>query len=447
METFSILAISLLAFSLICLVIIYLYLQNKIKKIRHNNNELEDSLHSVQLENASLKSENESVTREKALREQKLEEIINELNLANKDLSARNQDIIHYKEKLSDKDKEFAEQKEQLKTEFKNLANEILEEKTKKFTEQNSFRLDEILKPFNDKIQRFEKKVEDTYEKGLKDQTDLQAELKKLHDLNLKISQEANNLTRALKGDVKKQGNWGEMILEKILERSGLRKGIEYETQVSLNNEEGRRFQPDVIVNLPDDKHIVIDSKVSLVAYELLTNSEDEDARQKHLKDHIFSMRKHVKELNEKNYSGAKGINSPDFVLMFVPVEASFSIAVQEDNEIFNEAWANRIVIVSPTTLLATLMTIASIWKQDNQTKNALDIADEGAKLYDKFIGFIDDFIKIGDRLDSAKDLHNQALKKAKTGSGNLVNRIEKMRILGLKTRKQLPESLKDHES
>jgi len=237
------------------------------------------------------------------------------------------------------------------------------------------------------------------------------------------------------------------MILEKILERSGLRKGVEYDTQVSLSSEDGKRIQPDVIVNLPDDKQIVIDSKVSLLAYDSLVNSEDEDARQQHLKEHVLSLRKHVKELSEKNYSGAKTIHSPDFVLMFVPVEASFSLAVQADQEIFNEAWSQKIVIVSPTTLLATLMTIASIWKQENQTKNALDIADEGAKLYDKVIGMVEDFIKLGDRLDNAKDLHTQAMKKAKTGTGNLINRIEKMKALGLKTKKQLPESLKDYES
>ena len=348
---------------------------------------------------------------------------------------------------MSEKKKEYEEQRNMLSLEFKNLANEILEEKTRKFTEQNSSRLSEILTPFNERIQGFERKVEDTYQKSLKDQTDLQAELKKLQDLNVKISQEANNLTKALKGDVKKQGNWGEMILDKILERSGLRKGIEYDTQVSLMSDTGKRIQPDVIVSLPDDKHIVIDSKVSLVAYEKLANAEDEDLRQQYLKEHIVSLRKHVKELSEKNYSNALGIHSPDFVLMFVPVESSFSIAVQADQEIFNDAWLHRIVIVSPTTLLATLMTISSIWKQETQTKNALDIAEEGAKLYDKMIGMIEDFVKIGDQLDKAKDMHNQTMKKAKTGTGNIINRIEKMKSLGLKTRKQLPDGVKGHES
>ncbi len=446
METFSVYTVIIIFLLFVSLVTLFLFDRDR-KKLRIMKTDLETKLYEKQIENAGLIRENLTVSGDKEKREEQLDELRNELGRINNELSARNQDIIHYQEKLSSKDKEFAEQRNQLTVEFKNLANDILEEKTKKFTEQNSTRLSEILSPFNEKIQGFEKKVEDTYQKSLRDQTDLQAELKKLQDLNVKISQDANNLTKALKGDVKKQGNWGEMILEKILERSGLRKGIEYDTQVSMLSEAGKRIQPDVIVSLPDNKHIVIDSKVSLVAYEKLTSSEDEDLRQQFLKEHIVSLRKHVKELNEKNYSQALGINSPDFVLMFVPIEASFSLAVQADQEIFNDAWLNRIVIVSPTTLLATLMTIASIWKQENQTKNALEIADEGAKLYDKMIGMIEDFVKIGDQLDRAKDLHTQTMKKAKTGTGNVVNRIEKMKSLGLKTRKHLPEAVKDHES
>ncbi len=428
-------------------VVIFLIFRVNRAKQNLRIKEIEDELQSLNFEKSRFQGEKESILKEKGNLEGQLEGFRADVIKLNSDLAARKQDIIHYQEKLKDKDSEFEEQRKRMTIEFKNLANEILEEKTKKFTEQNSSRLSEILKPFNEKIQGFERKVEDTYQKSLKDQTDLQAELKKLQDLNVKISQEANNLTRALKGDVKQQGNWGEMILEKILERSGLRKGIEYKTQVSLNSEDGKRIQPDVVVSLPDEKHIIIDSKVSLVAYEQLVNSENEEERQRYLKEHILSMRKHVKELSEKNYSSARGIHSPDFVLMFVPVEASFSIAVQADQEIFNEAWSRHIVIVSPTTLLATLMTITSIWKQENQTKNALDIADEGARLYDKVIGLVEDFIKIGERLDSAKEFHSSTMKKAKTGTGNLINRIEKMKSLGLKTRKQLPDSFKDYES
>lgn len=447
METFSaytaIVVIGLF-FALLVSIAYFLWKQNKNLVDRKK---LEVDLHRVEVENAGLLRENETVNSEKEGRELQIQNIRNELDLHKSELAARKQDIIHFQEKISEKEKDIEIQNKRMAVEFRNLANDILEEKTKRFTEQNSTRLNEILQPFNEKISGFERKVEDTYQKSLKDQTDLQAELKKLQDLNVKISQEANNLTRALKGDVKKQGNWGEMILEKILERSGLRKGIEYDTQVSLDSDDGKRIQPDVVVFLPDNKHVIIDAKVSLVAYDNLVNSEDEEMRQKYLKEHIISLRKHVKELSDKNYSNAKGIQSPDFVLMFVPIEASFSLAVQADQDIFNYAWASRIVIVSPTTLLATLMTISSIWKHENQTKNALAIADEGAKLYDKMMSLIEDLVKIGDQLDRAKDLHNETIKKAKTGSGNLVTRIEKMKSLGLKTKKQLPESFKNHES
>jgi len=447
MYTFSVLAGIIILISITAIVIISLYFRAREKKLILQKAEAESNLRDQQIENAGLKRENESVRLEKTSLEKQLDEIRKDLIQINSDLAARKQEIIHYQDAIKNKNQEFEEQRNKLTSEFKNLANEILEEKTRKFTEQNSVRLDEILKPFNEKLHGFERKVEDTYQKTLRDQTDLQAELKKLQDLNVKISQEANNLTRALKGDVKKQGNWGEMILEKILERSGLRKGIEYETQVSMVSEDGRRIQPDVVVYLPDNKQIIIDAKVSLIAYEHLVNADDEDDRQRYLKEHIISLRKHVRELSEKSYSDAKGINSPDFVLLFVPVEASFSLAVQADHEIFNEAWANRIVIVSPTTLLATLMTIASIWKQENQTRNALEIAEEGARLYDKVIGLVEDFIKLGEKLDSARDIHSQAMKKAKTGTGNIINRIEKMKSLGLKTKKHLPESLSDYES
>ncbi len=447
METFSAFAAVIVIGLFACVLFVFFYFRAQMRRIGLKKEIVEKDLQKNQIENAGLRSENVTVLKDKKKVEEQLEVSRSELSRNSSELAARNQDILHYEEKLSEKEKEYEEQRNKLSLEFKNLANEILEEKTRKFTEQNSSRLSEILTPFSERIQGFERKVEDTYQKSLKDQTDLQAELKKLQDLNVKISQEANNLTRALKGDVKKQGNWGEMILDKILERSGLRKGIEYDTQVSLMSDTGKRIQPDVIVSLPDDKHIVIDSKVSLVAYEKLANAEEEDLRQQYLKEHIVSLRKHVKELSEKNYSHALGIHAPDLGLMFVPVEASVSIAVQADQEIFNDAWLHRIVIVSPTTLLATLMTIASIWKQENQTKNALDIAEEGAKLYDKMIGMIEDFVKIGDQLDKAKDMHNQTMKKAKTGTGNIINRIEKMKSLGLKTRKQLPDGVKDHES
>ncbi|MBT3244310.1 MAG: DNA recombination protein RmuC [Bacteroidetes bacterium] len=388
---------------------------------------------------------------EETIRQEKKIEGINRENLElHKDLVSKNENLLFLKEKLGKQTEEFDKTRKTLQIEFKNLANDILDEKTRKFTEQNSVRLNEILVPFKDQISGFEKRVEDTYQKSLKDQTDLQAELKKLQDLNVKISEEANNLTRALKGDVKKQGNWGEMILERILERSGLNKDEEYTTQESLLTDDGRRIQPDVIIHLPDNKHILVDSKVSLIAYNQYLSTEDTEEQKTHIKEHLGSIKRHVKELSEKNYQNAKGIQSPDFVLLFMPMEASFSIAVKEDPGLFNEAWERHIVIVSPTTLLATLMTIASIWKQENQTKHAVKIAEEGAKLYDKFVSFLDDLDKLGERLDGARRMYDDSMKKLKTGRGNLISKVENLKKMGVRSKsgnKKLPASFEDYES
>ena len=327
-------------------------------------------------------------------------------------------------------------------TEFENIATKILKQNTLDFSASNQKNITELLSPLKEKIQVFEKKVEDTYEKGLKDQTDLKAELKKLHDLNLKISDEANNLTKALKGDVKKQGNWGEMILERILERSGLTEGREYSKQVNVLAENGQRFQPDVVIHLPDQKHIVVDSKVSLVAYERLVNASLEKDRQVFVKEHLQSVRSHIKMLSEKHYQHAQGFNSPDFVLLFIPIESSFSTAVQEDQELFLYAWDNKVVLVSPSTLLATLRTIASIWQQENQTRNALEIARQSGALYDKFVAFMADMESIGKSIDSSRKAYDLAANKLYTGSGNLVKRAETIRKLGAKTTKELPQEM-----
>mgnify|MGYP001576594271 CR=1 FL=1 len=327
-------------------------------------------------------------------------------------------------------------------TEFENLANKIFEDKSKKFTEQNKTNLENILNPLKENITKFEKKVDDTYKAEASERNSLKGEIKSLVTLNKQISEEANNLAKALKGDSKKQGNWGEIILEKVLERSGLQKGVEYEMQVSFTAEDGKRVQPDVIIHLPDKKHIVIDSKVSLVAYESYVNAQTEEEQERNLQAHITSVKNHIKGLSEKNYQALEQLNTPDFVLLFMPIESSFSLAVQADNEIFNFAWEKKIVIVSPSTLLATLRTIASLWKQERQTKNALEIAEEGGKLYDKFVLFVDDLISIGKKMDEAKTNYSEAMKKLHDGTGNLVRRAEKMKTLGAKTTKELPKNL-----
>ncbi|MEA1876388.1 MAG: DNA recombination protein RmuC [Bacteroidota bacterium] len=404
--------------------------------------ELELDLSRIQTEKIGLSDENTRLNG-------KLDAVSKEnINLL-QNLASSKESIVHLNEKLENQARDIEKTQKSLQTEFKNLANDILEEKTKKFTEQNSKRLDDILIPFKNQMTGFEKRVEDTYQKTLKDQTDLQVELKKLQDLNIKISQEANNLTRALKGDVKKQGNWGEMILERVLERSGLAKGVEYEVQESFATDEGKRIQPDVVIHLPEKKHILIDAKVSLVAYNELVNTDNADDEADYLKNHLISIRKHVKELAEKNYQNTKGIQSPDFVLMFIPIEASFSVAVKEDPSLFNEAWEKHIVIVSPTTLLATLMTIASIWKQENQTKNAIKIADEGAKLYDKFVHFLEDLDKLGEKLNAASKHYDDSMRKLKTGKGNLISKVEGLKLLGVRSKnktRSIPESLADYD-
>lgn len=350
-------------------------------------------------------------------------------------------------EKIVEQRKEISEMQKKLTTEFENIANKILDEKSEKFTKQNKDNLDIILTPFKDKIISFEKKIEETYDKEKRDKDDLRVEVKKLFELNSKISLEAENLTKALKGDVKKQGNWGEMILEKILERSGLTKDLEYRKQFSTTNSEGSTIQPDFVVLLPESKHIIIDSKVSLVAYEAYVNTADETARQVILKQHLDSVRTHIKGLSDKSYHSSTEFDTPEFVLMFIPIESSFSLAVQADADLFNFAWEKRIVLVSPSTLFATLRTISNIWKQEKQNKNALEIARLAGTMYDKFVLFVDDLDEIEQRITQTRKAYDAAYNKLKTGSGNLIRTSEKIKDLGARASKSLPENLLDKES
>ena len=355
-------------------------------------------------------------------------------------------ELEYAKKQLTEKAQELEQIQKRLTIEFENVAHKILKEHSAEFTSLNQKNIGEILSPLKEKIMTFEKKVEESYEKSLRDQTDLKVELKKLQELNNKISTDAQNLTQALKGDVKKQGNWGEVILERVLERSGLTLGREYEREVADENSDGKQIRPDVIIHLPDKKHLIVDSKVSLVAYERLVNEQSDELRAQHLADHLKSLRSHIKMLSDKHYPTAKNLNSPDFVLLFLPIESSFSIAIQEDQELFNYAWDNKVVIVSPSTLLASLRTIASIWKQENQTKNALEIASLGASLYDKFVNFVLDLEKVGKGIETAQSNYNNALNKLQTGKGNLIRTSEKLKDLGIKTQKALPDYLIEDE-
>ncbi|MBX2965237.1 MAG: DNA recombination protein RmuC [Cyclobacteriaceae bacterium] len=368
----------------------------------------------------------------------------------NKKLESEHAKVIELTDKLAEsrsdtkhveeKRKELESIHTKLTSEFKNLANEIFEEKNKKSKEN----LGEILNPLKEKIQEFEKKVEESHKENLMNNSALKQELLNLKDLNLQMSKEAESLTRALKGDNKAQGNWGEFILERILEKSGLRKGEEYEMQESHTTEEGRRYQPDVVVKLPDNKNLIIDSKVSLTAYERYVSDDNEEEKSLVLKQHILSLRNHIKGLSEKNYQKLYNIGGLDFVLLFIPIEPAFSLAVQNDQQIFLDAYDKNIVMVSPSTLIATLRTIASIWKNENQNRNALEIARQGGDLYDKFVNFTNDLIKVGEQLKTTKKSYDDAMSKLSDGKGNLIGRVHKLKELGAKTSKQLDARLVD---
>jgi DNA recombination protein RmuC len=367
-----------------------------------------------------------------------------ELDSARVRLGGAEEHFKNQKEKLDEKQKELDGMQKKLTTEFENIASRLLEEKSKKFTEQNKTNLDGILNPLKDRIKEFESKVDQTYKAELAERVTLKTEIKNLIDLNKQISLEANNLAVALKGNNKQQGNWGEVILEKILERSGLIKDQEYKTQLSAITEEGRRQQPDVTIFLPDNKHLIIDAKVSLVAYEACVNALNDIDRERYIKDHIISVRSHIKILSDKNYQALGGINTPDFVLLFVPIESSFSIAVQADLELFDFAWSRKIVIVSPSTLLATLRTVSSVWKQERQSRNVMEIANQSGKLYDKFVGFMEDMERIAKNIELTRTAYDSAFGKLKNGNGNLISSVEKIRKLGAKTTKLLPDKFLD---
>ena len=351
-------------------------------------------------------------------------------------LMAENQSLL---EKLEKQKAEFEELQRRLTLEFENIAARILRQNATEFRENNLKTLGDILTPFKERIQSFEKQVQETYNLELRDKASLQQEVKGLFELSKKLSEEANNLTRALKGDVKKQGNWGEVILERVLERSGLTKGVEYEMQYSVKSNEGDVLRPDVVIRLPENKHIIVDSKVSLVAYEQFVSAELSEEKERHLKAHVESIRNHIKGLAEKSYQNADGIDSPDFVLLFMPIEPAFSAAVQLDMDLFNFAWERKIVIVSPSTLLATLRTVSSVWKHEKQTQNALEIARQGGEMFDKFTAFLKDIESIGEQIDKLEKVYGEAKKKLSDGKGNLINRARKLEQLGAKTSKAFP--------
>lgn len=372
-----------------------------------------------------------------------------EVQTLSESITRYREQIAHLQTTLEQESKQSAEKlellqqaREQMSLEFKFIANEILEDKSRRFTASNRESISEILKPLNEKIQHFEKKVEDTYDRESKERFSLEKEIRSLKELNTRISEDAVNLTNALKGENKTQGTWGEVILESILEKSGLVKGREYETQVSLRAEDGSRSQPDVIVHMPEKKHVIIDAKVSLKAYESFCSESDQERRAEFLLQHVQSVRSHVKALSSKDYQNLMTLNSLDFVLLFMPVEAAFSVAVQQDGGLFTDAFEKNIILVGPSTLLATLRTIQNIWRYEQQSQNAIEIASAAGALYDKFVAFVSDLEDVGGRIEAAQKSYEKAHNKLVSGKGNLITRIEKLKQLGARTSKKHTEQV-----
>ena len=425
---YILIAIVILAFGFI---IGKLFYKNKYEKIAFDL----DIRNKLLLED---KDRNENII--KALNEEK-----SILNTEKHDIDIRlTQKVSEFnnlEEKLNDNKNEVEKLQEKFTKDFEILANKILEEKSSKFTEQNQENIKRILNPLQEKIQTFEKKVEDTHKESIDYHAALRQQILGLKDLNLQMSKETVNLTKALKGDSKTQGNWGELVLERVLEKSGLEKDREYFVQQSFVNDKGKRILPDVVIHLPDNKKMVIDSKVALTAYEQYVNAEEDIDKEKYIKEHVNSLKRHIEQLSEKKYEDIYKIESPDFVLLFIPIEPAFAVALNADNQLYNKAFEKNIVIVTPTTLLATLRTIDSMWNNEKQQKNAIEIAVQAGRLYDQFINLTDDLIKVGNQLKTVQGSYDSSMKKL-TGTGNLIKKVENIKKLGAKGTKNFNDKL-----
>lgn len=354
-------------------------------------------------------------------------------------LTRKEVDFDNLLQRNKEQKEEVEKLQEKFSKDFQLLANKILEEKSKKFTDQNETNIKNILHPLQEKIKSFEKRVEDSNKESITRHSAMVEQLKNLQELNVQITKEASNLTKALKGDTKMQGNWGEMVLERVLEKSGLKKGSEYSVQNSFSTADGKRVLPDVIIHLPGDKKMIVDSKVSLIAFERFVNEEDEVQKSIWVKEHVNSIKKHVDQLSAKNYHSLYEMESPDFVLLFIPLEPAFAVALQQEPQLYNVAFEKNIVIVTPSTLLATLRTIDSIWQNDRQHKNAVDIAKQAGRLYDQFRNLLEDLEKIGKQLNTVQSTYSSSITKL-TGKGNLITRVERLKTLGAKASKQIDQ-------
>ncbi len=434
MEIIILAVISLSLF--IAVIILYgknTSVQKALQDLISEKTKFETQTNQLANENSSLKEEN-TITKE-------------ELSKIKINLSESNQDNRYLREHLNTQKEELTRLQEHFKKEFEVLAQKILDDKTEKFVQQNEKNIGTLLKPLEEKIKEFREKVENVNKEQISRNSSLLEKIKQLSSMYDSMSTETKNLTQALRSDTKTQGNWGEFILESILEKSGLRNEYEFFTQSSYTSDNGQRFRPDVVVQLPENKQIVIDSKVSLTAYTNLTGAESEQEKATHLKLHIQSVRQHIKDLSEKKYHEIPQIKSLDFVLLFIPIEPAFHLAIHEDQKLFLDAYEKNIILVSPTTLLATLRTISGIWKQEYQNKNTLEIAAQAGRLYDKFVLFIEDLQEIGMRIQQTQNAYHNATNKLQTGKGNLIGRAQKLKKLGVSSAKELPQNMLPDES
>ncbi len=409
--------------------------QRKIKELRDEVQKLTLKAETANSRIDALLADVEKTTAMLREKEQKILELT--ANLATK-----TSDNEHLLEKLDTQKKEMEDIRNRFITEFKNLAGEIMEQNSRKFTEQNKHNLDELLKPLGEKIKSFEKKVEDVYVKEAQHRFSLKEEVARLADLNRKVSEEAHNLAQALKGESKTQGNWGELVLENILEKSGLTKDREYFVQKSFSGENGKRLQPDVVVTYPGGKNIVIDSKVSLTAYEKYSSADNKKEQEQAVKEHLLSVKRHIDELHAKNYQHIYELNSLDFVMMFMPLEPAFLLAIQRDPGLWSYAYDKGILLISPTNLIAALKMVSVLWKQEYQNRNVMEIARESGKLYDKFVNFVNDLTDVGRKLQSTQQSYEDSMRKLSQGKGNLISRAENIKKLGAKASKELPEAI-----
>ncbi|MEW7291577.1 DNA recombination protein RmuC [Aquimarina sp. 2304DJ70-9] len=414
------------------------------KYVASLKNKSEQSALNERYHQLQLQVDEQKLSSEKQLSEitHEREEIRREKDFLNTELTRRNAEHENLQLKNKEQKEDIEKLQEKFTKEFENLAHKILDSTSNKFTEQNKENIKNILTPLQEKITTFEKKVDQTHKESIDYHAALRQQILGLKDLNEQMSKEATNLTKALKGDSKMQGNWGELVLERVLEKSGLERDREYFIQQSFTTTEGERVLPDVVIYLPDNKKMVIDSKVTLTAYERFVNEDDEDLKANYLKEHIASLKRHVDQLSEKNYQDLYDIESPDFVLLFVPIEPAFAIAINQDNKLYNKAFEKNIVIVTPSTLLATLRTIDTMWNNEKQQRNAIEIARQAGALYDKFEGLVKDLTGVGKKIDDAKKDYSAAMNKLVDGRGNLITSVEKLKKMGAKAKKSLPEAI-----